>query len=560
MRAFLDRILTQLREYFEKASRKDKIRLAIIVIVIVVLAVVAVILLNRTTYALLLDAQTEAEAGEVVQVLEEMGVPVRTEGTSIFVPEDQANRLRLYLSADNVIGPGEPSQSFLYDASGFSVTDSQAKKLYEAQRASDIRGSIMMSEKIMNCRVIVNFGETSPYFSVQQAGKEATTSVQLLIRGGIMLTKNEAQAIAEIVSGSVQGIKYENIKITDTNLNIYHVKEPSELTFDDEEGAFGSETMVRIQIENLLRDQFQNQIEQLLTPVFGPNNVKASVSVTLNFDRRELESIVFDPPVPGELDGIIRSMSEMWERTRRDLAAEGIPGTDPNGMGTVEYPYDNFDNNEIYSRMVNEKNYEINETREWLEQERGKIEFLSIGVLVNSDVLTEDYTEEITVLVSKALGIPEENVGVKGIPFSEPDTSLDDVGLSDEEKEELERMKQRELIATIVMYAVILLLGLALMLLIRSIVKILHPPPAPPAPEPVPADGPQGTGINYLAGDGDITDLTQYGEDGITDVTDEEDLEFNKKSTGLEQIERFIDKDAASVSQLLRNWLADEEE
>ena len=560
MRAFLDRVLTQLREYFGKASRGDKIRLAIIAAVVVILAVAAVIMLNRTTYGLLLDAQTEAEAGEVVQVLEEMGVPVRTEGTSIFVPEDQANRLRLYLSADNVIGPGDATYPFLYDASGFSVTDSQARKLYEAQRASDIRGSILMSEKIQNCRVIVNFGETSPYFSVQQAGKEATTSVNLLIKGGATLTKNEAQAIAEIVRGSVQGIKYENIKITDTNLNIYYVKEASEIPDDGDDSIFGSETRIRIEIENLLREQFQDQIEQLLTPVFGLNNVKASVSVTLNFDIREVESIVFDPPVPGELDGIIRSMSEMWERTRRDLAAEGVPGTDPNGMGTVEYPYDNFDNNDIYSRMVNEKNYEINETREWLEQERGKVEFLSIGVLVNSDVLTDDYTEEITALVSKALGIPEDHVAVKGIPFSEPDTSLDDVGLTPEELEELERMKQRELIATIIMWAVILFLGLALMLLIRSIVKILHPPPPPPVPEPVPADGPPGMGINYMAGDDDITDLTQYGEDGITDVTDEEDLEFNKKTTGLEQIERFIDKDAASVSQLLRNWLADEDE
>jgi len=37
-----------------------------------------------------------------------------------------------------------------------------------------------------------------------------------------------------------------------------------------------------------------------------------------------------------------------------------------------------------------------------------------------------------------------------------------------------------------------------------------------------------------------------------------EEIEINQKSAGLEQIERFIDKDAASVAQLLRNWLSEE--
>ena len=557
MRAFMDRILTQLREYFEKTSRKDKIRLAVITVIVIVLAIVAVVLLSRTKYELLLDAQTDAEAGEVYQALQEMNVAPKIDGTRILVPENRVGELRALLSAQQIIGPGNTNLDILESAGGFAITDAQQKKLFEAQRGYEIRTQILASDKIQNCTVIVNSGESSPFLN-PQAVKDATCSVMLTIKGNAALTKQEAQTIAEIVRTSIPGIRYDNIGIADHNLNNYPVSEPSE---QSDEEDIGTEMRIRLELEDQIRQKYQIGAEQLITPIFGMSNVKVTATVWLDFDKVTEESVEYDPPVPGEVDGIVRSSSELWERWRKDAAAEGIPGTDSNGMGVVEYPYGDLSNGDIYGKGVNEKNYEINETRRMIERARGTIEFLSIAVMVNSDAVNDDYTEEIADLVSRGMGIPLQNVAVKGMPFSKPDTSADDAAAA-RLKEEEERMRQRELIAAIIMWGVILLLGLALMLLIRSIVKILHPPPPPPAPvllsESELADA--GTGIDYLAGDGDdITDLTGD-DDDITDITEEElELEMNKKSTGLEQIEKFINKDPASVAQLLRNWLTDEE-
>ena len=552
MRAFLDRILTQLREYFEKTSRRDKIRLVVIALVIVALAIVAVILLSRTKYEVLLDAQTASDAGEVLQALEDMGISTRIEGTRVLVPEDKVDELKAKLSAQNVIGITDTDLSILESASGFSITDAQQQKLFEAQRASEIRSAILTSDRIQNCRVIVNFGKTSPFLN-PQATRDATCSVMLTIRGGVTLTRQEAQNIAGYVMASIPGIRYENIGIIDSNLNAYPVSEPDDIQSDEE--TFGAEMRTRIELESLFRQQLESGAEQIIVPIFGISNVKVTATVWLNFDKIVEESVVFDPPVPGELDGIIRSSSEVWERWRRDAAAQGIPGTDTNGMGVVEYPYGDLSDGDLYGRSLIEKNYEINETRTLIERERGKVDFLSIAVVVNSDAVNDDYTEDIADLISRGMGIAIENVAVKGMPFSRPDTPDDDAEAA-RLKEEEERMRQRELYATIIMWAVILLLGLALMLLIRSIVKILHPPPLPPLqPEPLLAEGGVvGMGIDYSTDDYD-DDFTDMTEDGY----DEEEIELNKKSTGLEQIERFIDRDPASVTQLLRNWLADEE-
>ena len=558
MRAFLDRMMTQLREYFEKTSRGDKIRLAVISILVVVLAIVAVILLSRTKYDLLLDAQTMSQAGEVMQVLDDMGVPNKNDGTRVLVPEDRVNELRAKLSAQQIIGPGDTSLDILESAQGFGITDSQQRKLFEAQRAYEIRSQVLASEKIMNCLVIVNFGETSPFLN-PQAVRDATCSVNLTTRGGVMLTRQEANTIAGIVMGSIPGIRAENIHISDSSLNQYIVTEVGEIT-DDED--FDAEIRFRIDLQHELSDQLRIQAEQLLTPIFGMSNVRVSASVSLNFDRIVIESVEFDPPVAGEVDGIVRSSSEVWERWRRDAAALGIPGTDSNGMGTVEYPYGTLDDGDTYGRAVNEKNYEINETRTLIERERGKIERLSIAVVINSDTIDEDYIEAVINTVSNGIGIPIENVSVERLPFPTPETVNDDEMASRLEDEEV-RMRQRELIATVIMWGVILLLGLALMLLIRSIVKILHPPPPPPPPpEPLSESFGEepGSRIDFVADDDDdITDLTEYEED-YDDSAEEDGVELNKKTTGLEQIEKFIDKDPASVAQLLRNWLSDEEE
>jgi len=542
-------MLTQLKEYFGKMSRGNKIRLAILSVVIVILAIVIVSLLTRTKYVTMYTAKDPAEAGDIHAAIKEMNIPVKIEDTRVLVPEGKVDELRATIASRGVIGANGRDLSIMQGASGFSVTEQHATKLYEAQCEADIRASILTSEKIQNANVLVNFGETSPFRSSSNA-KQASCSVVLTLTGGAVLTNQEAQSIAEYILRSVQGISYENIAIMDNNLKYYNLEEDIAVDFD-------SEMNYRIALQNRLTEQLKAAGEQLVTPIFGAGNVRVTPTIRLNFDRIVKESVEFDPPVAGEIDGIIRSSSELWEAQRRDDAAEGIPGTDSNAMGTVEYPYGSLNDKEQYGRTLMEKNYEINETKTIIEEEQGKIDFLSVAVLVNSDAAAEDYSAEVANLVSAGLGIDPDNVRVESIPFH-IDTSEEDAAKEREAYES--RIRQRELIQTIIMWAVILLLGLALITLIRTIVKAVKPPP-----EPTPAfvDGGLGVGADMGAevgsGIGMGIDYMADMDEEIIDVTEDDEIELQQtKPSGLEQIEKFIDKDPAAVAQLLRNWLSDE--
>jgi len=532
MRETLLRMLAQIREWFAAMPRNRKIQLAVLSVIVITLAIVAVTIFTRTNWVRLPISDT-ATAPQVYDALREMGVPVQVEGNTIRVPQERLGEVQMQLRAQNLLGVTDFPNEFLDSATGFGITDQHAKQLYDRQKGEEIRVQLMQNAKIQNALVIVNSGETSP-FRVQTNARQATASVMLTLAGNVdRLTRGEAQAIGEIVRGSIPGIEYANIAITDDKLNTYNVGDGG----DDIDEILGQR---RVQ-QDILTEQYQRQVHELLSPVYGYNNIQVQPHVRLNWDQRTTEIIEFTPPIAGEMEGIVRSLSEIHEQSRRWSDAIGIPGTDTNNMGAPEYPWGPFDDEDQYRRAVMERNYEINETRERIEHALGKMEYLSISVLINSDIegIEEEYTDQVMDLVAKAIGVSTGNISVQHIPFNFIDTTLAD--MYEQWQEQQRSTRNRELLEMIIMYAVILLLGVMVMLLVRTVITALKPPPEP---EPIlAAAGPEG--IDLLIGD-DTGEL-EY-----------EDIEISQKSAGLEQIERFIDRDSASVAQLLRNWLSDE--
>jgi len=535
LRETVERMLTSLREYLAKLSRKTKIQLSILAGVVITLAVVATVLLTRTTWVVLPGTGDPVSTSHIHSALVEMNEQVRVVGRVLEVPQQNLGRIEMMLMDQGYLVQTGFDMDIMSGAAGFGVTESYARQLHEAQRGEWIRTQIIQSPRIQNALVIVNQGETSP-FRLQTNLRRPTAAVQLTLVGGGMLTQAEAQTIAEIVRGGVPGIEFEDIHITDSDLNHYPVGTQvvnPEIEFIE-----------RIALENQLTAQFQTQIHQLLSPIFGMSNLQVQPYVRLNFDRMVTEQVEFAPPVPGELGGIVRSSEIVRERSRRWGPAEGVPGTDSNAMGSIEYPWGEFDDQDMWMRHVETMNYEINETRRVIEHEYGVIRDLGISVVINRDLEGRegeeyDFSTEVADLITMAIGVPLANVRVQLLPFFvDPE-----IAAAQERMEELAAAQRtRDMVEMIIMYAVIVLLGVMVFLLGRTIVKALNPEPEP---EPMLAAAGM-DGIDYL-----ISDETEA-------AVEYEDVDLTAKSAGLEQVERFIDKDAASVAQLLRNWLSDE--
>ena len=528
MRAFIDNALRQLREFFGKMSKKERIRAGILAAVVVVLAIVTVSILNRVTYETLYYAQDVNEAGEIYAAVEAMGETVMIENTRILVPEGSADRIRAAL-ANQGFGSLEPDPGILADASGFGTTEDHRRRLLDQDNSARIRQQILQSPRIQSAVVFAHSGQTSQ-FARPRGNRDATASVVLTLSDNSQLLDSEVQSIAAIIRGLVPGIEDENISISDSNLNLYRVG-------GDDSGDIISAVNSQIALQNFLKQQIQTQGLQLLAPIFG-DRVMITPNVILDFDTRVEEHIEFAPPIPGEMDGIVRSASRLFETQLASGAAVGVPGTD-NNLNPPQYPYGPLTEGEEYRRVLNETNYEINQTIIRIDRERGQIKELSIAILLDSEGVAEDYSSEVADLVSMAFGIAPDNITVQRLPFDE-NYGRADAEFQAQLMEHQQRLERQELYRTIIMWAVILLLGLAFMLLVSTIVR------GGRSKQLEAAAALAGGGIDYLA-DGEIEEIPP-----------EEEVELTTKSTSLEQIERFIEKDPGAVAQLLRNWLTDE--
>jgi flagellar M-ring protein FliF len=421
-------------------------------------------------------------------------------------------------------------------AAGFGVSDAHQREIYARQRGNDIRVLIMQSPRISDALAIVNLGETSPFRTAANI-RQPSASVMLTTVDGQPLTSHEVDAIVGIVMNSIPGITTENISIADSNLVQYRVGDATE----DIEMVMSS----RIAMQSMLEQYTRMSIEQVLARVFTRDNIEITPSVTLNWDRVTEQIIEFNPPIAGELEGLIRSSSEIYEQQIARAGAIGIPGTDTNYMGMGEYPMGELGDDELYRRVVLERNYELNEMIRTIEYAEGTIEELTISILINSDAMEEDLTEDIIDLVAMGVNIPPERISVVSMPFRE-DPNAEAMREAMEALQAAER--QRDLIRLIVTWGVILILGILLFLLGKSIVSALKTPP------PVLADA---AGVDIMIGDLDPEEEAARLAAEI-EAQRIADINLQARQPELDSIESFVEKDPASVAQLLRNWLTDE--
>lgn len=536
MSDFVGSIWKSITGFFSKLEKKEKIRLAILAAVIIVLAIVVAVILNRTTYATLYSGLDAATAGEVITELDGMGVPYKTEGTGvILVPEEQVSRVRMQLASMGYLSEGFDYSIFGL-GEGFGTTDLEKYTYKIYQLEYDVAKQLTTMEKIKSCLVKINLPETSS-FVLSNNTQEASASVTLELVSGAVLSDSEVSAIAYTVSGGTS-IPPENVYIVDRNANLYRVGD----------GSSGSTALAyQLELENQVRQKLETQVVNLLSAVFGEGRVKASVAVALSFDKETVQSVEFAPPVEGETEGLVISMSEVYEYTR-DEAEGGVVGTDVNGIGTVEYPYDDNESDYAYRHIAREFNYEINETVTQLEKAQATVKSLSLAVLIDSGAIDADYTENVRNLVVNAIGVNDNYVSVERLPF---ESGSEDYAAAIEAQEEAAReARSAEIMKLVIRGAVIVLLGVMVLLFALSLIRSITRKDEPALiGEGIPLE-PIGGGVDYAA-DGDLTeDIFQRAED---------EADIGLKDDNIAQLEKFIDRDSKSIAQLLRNWLSDEE-
>ncbi len=552
---FLKNTFGKIADYFKGLEKGQKTRLLVFSILAVAIIVAASVLLNQKSYTVLYTGMETQDAGEVLALLQEMKVDSKAQGTdTILVETNQADSVRMQLAAEGYPKSGQNFDIFS-KSSGLGATDMEKRVYYQFQLQENLGQVIKKMGKIEDAIVNLSLAQESAYV-LSNDEKPASASVLLKLKDKETLTSAEARTIAELVSKSVSGLSVEDVRIVDANMTLYRTDEdpaapaPTPDVFQD--------VGTQIALQQSVQDSLQKQVIELLSPVFGEGRVSAQVSVTMNFDKQSSESVVFAPPVADMQEGLAVSMQELAETIKGDAAAQGPTGTDSNGgtNTTTTYPEVEVDGDSIYSKVSKETNLELNETRTQIDNARGIITGLSVGIVIDNSGMEDDYTESVQELVASAIGVTPEYVSVAMIPFF----SLQQSETSQQSAEEAFN-NQKELIDqanaaatrnTLIIAGAIVIVVLLLLIAVLSLRK-------KPAPIYTVAEAAEpGAYMDLEAGEADMLpeeyealEEPEYEEEPVPEIEEKQD-------TTLNSLEKYIDKSPEAVVQLLRNWLSDD--
>ncbi len=511
-------------------TKGQRTRLIVFAILLLAIIIGVSTVLTQTQYAVLYSGMDPKDAGTVMARLQALNVEAKTQGTdTILVPTEQADQLRMQLASE-----GLPENGFNNDifkqGSGLGTTDME-KNFYKAQQLQvNLAKTIKQMEKVDDAIVNLNLGQSSS-FVLSSNNIPATASVLLKLKNGVKLNDNEVRAVAELVSKGVGNLDIKNVSIQDTKMNLYTIKDPSSTAVD-----MGSQ----YELQNSVQDRLQEQVQKLLEPVFGQGKVIAQVNAVLDFDKQSTQSTIFSPPVAGSDTGIAISMKELAE-TVQNGASGGVPGISGNGGG-ITYPTVTGGDT-VYNQISRETNMEVNETKTQIDKAQGTIKDLSVAVILDSNTVIQDYSDDVSSLVAGAIGVDKTRVTVKNMPINAVSDS-EFQAAKDGQVKLADMASSTSTVNTVIIAVAIVACALILM---GILITLFRKPKArqDQYQYATAGAGASGGSVEYMA-DEEVMPDPAY-----------ENIDLNTKNNNIQQVEKFIDKSPEAVAQLLRNWLSE---
>ncbi|GIV13892.1 MAG: hypothetical protein KatS3mg021_2174 [Fimbriimonadales bacterium] len=374
----------------------------------------------------------------------------------------------------------------------------------------------------------------------------------------MQLTRDQVRGIVHLVSHSVEGLKPENVTVLDS--------EARPLWNGGDDFASDQEIVrARREAERAYADELRRQIQQHLDRVLGKDKSSVVVQAELNLDKQEIQSQRVEPLDPNR--AAVVSETRTNERLNgAPPAAGGAAGIASNRAEAPMYPAaPTTAGVGEYNREDSVRNYEINKQVEHIVRAPGRIERLSVAVLVDESV-PENAVTAMRAWLETAVGAspntPNRIVTVQRVKF---DTSA--AKAAEEERKAQEAARR---MATLWKLLPVLLLFIVTFFLARVIGKqIKRPTPSLPAQRPV-AALPGGGTLDVSIGEEGIVALHSEGapsEGGALTPTrrrgeeesflEEEMARAIRERTQPEllEIQKFAQNKPEHVAALLKNWI-----
>jgi len=405
----MEKYFQQITEWWKNLEASKKRNYIIMLISIIALVIFLSVLLSRKNYEFFIGGLDQANAGNIVTRLEEMGVEYKVDDYgNIYVADQNVSELRIKLASDGLLGYNLQGYELLQNQ-GFGATSYDKQVNYQIALEGELSRSISSMEPVRNARVHLVIPPRT-YYQVGET-PNPSASVLLVLNPGMNLSSNQIKGIINLVAGSVAGMKPENVKVVDNYSNDLS----AQVVLGEDIRSADTKFKLKAEIENYYKQKVENGLQS----VFGLGNVVVVVpEIELNWQKIEQEQRMVEPVV--DENGIILSQQTKTEQSSSSPSG-GSPGVDSNippysyqtpaSTGNYYSSSDvitNYDVNEIYKKTIEDKNGEISTKSITL-----FIDFQNSKVGDNQNLIAQ-----IKTAVATAVGAPENNISLVDIQFN----------------------------------------------------------------------------------------------------------------------------------------------
>lgn len=359
---------------------------------------------------------SDKDGGSVIAQLSQMNIAYKhSEGGAILVPADKVHEIRLRLATQG-LPKGSGVGYELMDNSRFGMTQFQERLTFQRGLEGELTRSIQSLGAVQGARVHLAMPQQNGFFREQQ---KPSASVLLSLHTGKSLDRAQIAGIVHLVASSVPELDPKSVSVVDDSGNL--LSAPSNAT--------GGPDTQQIQYTRQVEMDLTRRIEDILAPLVGRQNVKAQVSVDLDFSRVEYTSESHQPNNSG---GVIRSQQLLENNSQANTTVPGVPGASSNqavaaptmplnatassasGVSRTNGQAGNGSRNSV-------TNYEIDRTIKTVKSSTGALMRVSAAVVINdkfmvpgaapdsaeakaAKTLTPEQMEQFTAVVREAIG------------------------------------------------------------------------------------------------------------------------------------------------------------
>lgn len=362
-------------------SRSKKQKIALISSIVIVLAVAAIItyFATRVTYKPLYSNLTTTEVGQIKEQLDAQGVKYELGegGTTILVPEDQADDLLVSLASQGYPKSGEIDYSFFSENAGFGMTDNEFNVLKVASVQSELAKLLKQMDGINDAKVMLSIPESSTFVSSKEDAEAASASIVLDTAAGQQFSDEQIKTLYNLVSKSVPNLSTDNIVITNQYNEYFDLA--SDSLGNGGSGNAANQLAVKKQIEKDL----QRQVQSLLSNIMGAGKAVVTVTSDIDFTQEKRTENLVEPVDKENIAGIAISaqkISETYSGTGADAAgtADAEDATDD----FTSYQENGGSGSGDYEKTEETVNNEVNRIKKQITESPYRVRDLGIQVVI----------------------------------------------------------------------------------------------------------------------------------------------------------------------------------